>query len=352
MFYSYKYTKDDVTYDLPVTFALGPNAYTIPVGYATTMTYVNISDVIVDEFYVAGDADLILPDSHGEPTQYTEETYTIPNDTYWDNDTIMHGNYNGTRGAGNIKFDLDKIQAIKLKKRIYGDLEWQTIYTRTLTQPVTKKDLDLVFMDYLEPGNTFIEYTYSVVINNIDHDSAYAQEEYINEFGLKAYRNQIYSKFSDYFIVGADYVKRGNNEDIHYTVYHALANPSTVPKYNRPSATIVSPGSKYPFVINNGISRYYSGTFSSLFFKIVDCCSIEDDGIYKLRNQIDEFLADGRAKLLKKFDGDIWLINVVGDINRNDEGNWNHMSQSFDWVEAGSPFSHEDLRRNSFILGK
>ena len=128
-----------------------------------------------------------------------------------------------------------------------------------------------------------------------------------------------------------------------------MANANTIPNYNRASNTIVSPGSKYPYIVNNGIAKYYSGTFSAVFFHIEDCCRIEEEDSYKLRNQIDEFLTDGNVKILKKFNGDIWMINVVGDIKRNDEGHWNYISQSFDWAEAGNVRSITDLYDNAFI---
>lgn len=330
------------------SFASDSTAHSIPVGYNSIITFAKISDVIVDEFYIANDSDLILPDENGE--QYTEETYTIPNDTYWDNNTLLHANFNGNPNAGNLRFNKNDIQAIKLKKRIYGDLEWQTIFSRNVDTHKDDNPFNLSYMDYLEPGDTDIEYTYSVVINNLDHDSVLAREEYIDEDGNKKFRSRIHSEFNNYFIIGTDIVTEGNEDKIHNTVYQAIANPSTIPKYNRASGTIVSPGSKYPFIINNGISRYYSGTFSAIFFYIEDCCTLNDKQLYKLRNQIDKFLTNGKAKLLKKFDGDMWLINVVGDINRNDEGNWNHMSQSFDWIETGDPFNFDDLRSNNFIL--
>lgn len=36
-----------------------------------------------------------------------------------------------------------------------------------------------------------------------------------------------------------------------------------------------------------------------------------------LRNTLDEFLTDGYPKILKTFDGDIYMAAITGDISRN-----------------------------------
>ena len=321
MFFGYSFASDDTS-------------FTYAHGRTSTLTHIEIKDVIADELYVCRDAELILPDENGTPTQYTEETYTIPYDTYWDRSTAIHAQFNGDIDGGNIKIDPTTIQAIKLKRRIQGNLSWQTIYYREVDLD-DEDPFNLDYMDYTEPSENTIEYVYTFVIDGIDRESII---------------ESVYSQFNNYFIVGAEIATENGKEVVHNTVYQAMANAQTTPNYNRPSATIVSPGSKYPYVINNGVSRYYSGNFTAVFFNIEDCCNIQDTNAFKLRKRLDEFLADGNTKLLKKFDGDMWLIQIVGNINRSNEGYWNYESQNFDWAEVGNPYDIGDLYDNAFIL--
>lgn len=318
------------------SFASDGTCQTQVVGHGTTITYVEVEDVIIDELYACHGATLTIPNEDGVMTQYTEETFQTPNDIYWDRYTAMHAQFNGDAFAGNIKIKPEDVKSIKIKRRKAGDLAWQTIYMRDVN--LDEDDPFNVFMmDYLEPSKTDIEYTYSFSKYN---------EEKTATLDYDAVAQTVRSEFDNYFIVGANV---GENNEVENTVYQAIANAVTIPNYSRASNTIVSPGSKYPYVVNNGIAKYYSGTFSAAFFPIEDCCRVEGNDAYKLRNQIDEFLTDGDVKILKKFDGDIWMINVVGDIKRNDEGHWNYISQSFDWVEAGNVWSITDLYDNAFI---
>ena len=322
------------------SFASDGSSYTELGGHGTTVNYVEIKDVIVDEFYACHGSTLMIPNEEKVMTQYDLESYHTPNDVYWGRDTAIHAQFNGDAFGGNIKIKPEEVKSIKIKRRRKGDFAWQTFYMRDVD--LNEQDPFNVFMmDYLEPSETDIEYTYSF--------SKYVIDEEGNNTGVidvDAVVQDVRSEFDNYFIIGAEI---DDDNEVHNTVYQAMANANTIPNYNRASNTIVSPGSKYPYIVNNGIAKYYSGTFSAVFFHIEDCCRIEEEDSYKLRNQIDEFLTDGNVKILKKFNGDLWMINVVGDIKRNDEGHWNYISQSFDWAEAGNVRSITDLYDNAFI---
>ena len=70
---------------------------------------------------------------------------------------------------------------------------------------------------------------------------------------------------------------------------------------------------------------------------------------WKYRNEIDQFLTNGEPKILKSFEGDIWLVNVVNSITRRTNDHYQNVSSQFEWVEAGNPFSIGDLYDNGFI---
>ena len=71
---------------------------------------------------------------------------------------------------------------------------------------------------------------------------------------------------------------------------------------------------------------------------------------YQYRNNLDQFLTDGYAKILKTVDGDIYLISVVGGIQRNNNGShYENIGSSFEWAEIGDPNDSGDLYDNGFI---
>lgn len=68
-----------------------------------------------------------------------------------------------------------------------------------------------------------------------------------------------------------------------------------------------------------------------------------------LRNTLDEFLTDGYPKILKTFDGDIYMAAITGDISRNNGQHYQNVGQSWEWVEVGDPNDCGDLYDYGFI---
>lgn len=315
------------------SFCLDATAHTEASGSLKQLKTVDVKNVVLDDIFIQEDSSYVVYDVDGNPTQYASlEEFKPLNENHWDKYTALHGqfNKNGDLDAGNIKYKPEDVERIRLKRRKQGDLKWQTIYERDVN-PTADDPFNIIYMDYLEPGNTWIEYTYTFVIGNAEYDSNV---------------RSVYSEFSDYFIVGADIV----NNEVSNTVYHAIANVVNTPKYNRASNTVVCPGSKYPYVINNGIAQYYSGTFNAIFFPVLNCCDFDAENAWVFRNGLDVFLANGQAKIIKKFDGNIWLANIVGDITRSDGDHYQCEVQEFEWAECGNAWDTGDLYDNGFIL--
>ena len=316
---------------LGYTFCRDNTSHTEISSDLKTIRTADVKGVVVDELYMTKDSTLTTYDDDGTPTVAESIVdYVVPYQRYWDKNTVLHADFDQDIKAGNIKYDVDEVQAVKLKRRKHGDLKWQTIYEQEIDKSA-ENPFNFTFKDYLEPSNTDIDYCYTFVIDGNDYDSIFITER---------------SDFSDFFIIGADI----ENNQVKNTVYHAIANVVNTPKYNRASNTIVCPGSKYPYVINNGIAQYYSGTFNAIFFPVLNCCEFDAENAWVFRNGLDKFLANGQAKLIKKFDGNIWLANIVGDITRSDGDHYQCEVQEFEWVECGDPWSAGDLYDNGFIL--
>ena len=294
---------------LGMTFAGSSDAYSkvaVPTNSITTLV---ISNTIIDELYATSK---IL----------THFNWTIPN--VWELDTLLHGTYHGNIHAGNVTYNQSSVDAIKIKKRFKGDLEWKTIYIKDKVD--NPEDFIIEFYDYLEPSGRDIEYSYVVVMNGKDIDSA------------DATISEVHSQFENYFICGS-----GDE------CYPLILNMSNEVVYNRESNIIKSPGRKYPYVVNNGITQYYSGKINVTFIAMDEKCQLDVENGWKYRNKIDKFLADGQPKILKSFEGDMWLVDIVNSLPRTVDGHYQYVSHQIEWVEIGDPTLVSDLYDNGFI---
>lgn len=268
-----------------------------------TITSLTLKNMVLDEIYSTKQ---VLVNFNWE----------IPTD--WNFDTHLHALYKNDVYAGNVSYSESVVQKVKIKKRFKGDFTWKTIYEKEIH---TNEDFAIEIWDYLEPSHRDIEYAYVAVIANADMDTI---------------STEVHSEFDSYFIVGQD------------EIYPAILDTSISVQLNRESKTITSPGSKYPYVITNGISKYYSGTLTATFIELKECDFDVING-WDYRNKVDEFLTDGRAKILKTFEGDMWMIDVLGNIPRNTNNHYQNVSHQIEWVECGDPTKISDLYDNGFI---
>ncbi len=257
------------------------------------------------------------------------------NNGSWDYGTILHTIYKDNLSGGNISLSSEVVSEIRIKKRLIGDSVWKTIYLKdNITNP---NDFNISFVDYLEPSNSTVEYKYVPVFKinnkNIDMDS----EGTIVE-----------SKFNNYFLIG-QYEVNSDNQMVN-EVHPMIIDFTNTTSFNGNSTTVKTLGSKYPFVITNGITKYYSGNTTCTFIELcVNGENVDVENGWKYRNTIDYFLKNGYAKLMKSFEGNMWLISVNDDISHQMNGHYQNVSTSFAWVEIGDPFSVGDLYDNGFI---
>lgn len=286
------------------TFASMPTAISNSTSIDEKINKISLSGMILDELYATKDVLLKF-------------NWQIPDG--WDFNTLLHAKYQNSTHAGNVGFSESIVSKTKIKKRFKGDFAWKTIYEKEVHD---NKDFAIEFYDRLNPAKKYVEYAYVPVIAGSDSNTNIVSAD-------------VYSDFRDDMIC---------ERDVAYPLILDVDNTIT---YNRESSTVVSPGRKYPYIVNNGIAQYYSGTYTVTFIELKDC-RWDTEKAYAYRNQLDQFLANGKAKILKTTEGDIWMINVVGSISRSNDGPY-HVTQSFDWAEAGNPTSIADLYDNGFI---
>ena len=254
---------------------------------ASDISTIRLSNMILDELYVTKNVLLAF-------------NWQIPAD--WDFHTYLHALYHGDTYAGNITYSESIVQKIKIKKRYVGEFNWNTIYEKEIH---SNEDFAIEFYDYYSPSKQEVEYAYVAIIGGAESTPI---------------SSSVRSEFESYFICDKD------------ASYPILLDAANEVELNRSTSVIQTIGSKYPYVVTNGTMRYYSGTLTATFIELKeDDFDIEHGWAY--RNQLDEFLSNGNAKIIKSFEGQMYMVNVVDNISRTDNGHYQNISQKINWVE-------------------
>ena len=296
-------------------FASTPITPNYHINYETIFNMINVYQSVIDEIfgtkkYIDNLGDTIIE--------------------FQDYDTILHGTFNKTINAGNIEYSREQLSAIKLKRR-YPDMTgsvWKTIYYQDTFEKI--EDYNISMIDYLEPSNTNIEYMFVPVLNN--------ESEITDTNGTNI--ASVHSDFYNWYIVGQD------------AIYPCIIDMECVPSINAEIGTIVPLNSRYAYTIRNGSSQYYSGTMTATFIEIVcdnETYPVRTNEGQKYRNELDRFLLDGRAKIIKSFEGDIYLTNLSTAPKRTMNEHYQNISTSFDQVEIGNQEHVGNLYDNGFI---
>lgn len=236
---------------------------------------VQLKNAIVREFYVTHDVSQVnyysrLPD--------------------WDNYTIMRADFDNNLRAGNVDWLLTSVNKIKIKRRKVGTNEdWITLYV----QPIeTEYDLSFYYRDYYVPSG--YEYEYAMIpCANEDEQSYFTTIVKTHFDGLfisdkdktmKLYGNVLVNSSADNILLG-------------------LIQP-----YNQ----------KYPIVIKNPNVQYRTTTFQGdvLGLNNNECNIFELTEetrpiIVNQKREWDEFMCNGKAKIIKDWNGNIMLAKIT-----------------------------------------
>ena len=238
----------------------------------------------------------------------------------WDYDTILDAKFNGDLVAGNISYMIDQIDSIRVKRKKASSVNWITLYEI----PISTTE-DLYFERYDRYAANGIEYEYALV------PVIGSQEGYVNKNSIipDFYGCFIYEKESGY-VTDLD-VEKG-----------------TITR-NKQTSTVTTLSSKYPYVISNGVANFDSGKFSMMFLPKDDTKEYTTVGAYQYREEIKEFLNDGKPKILKLGDGRTWMIMIIDSLDEDNGSIDGYVHISFSWVEIGNVESSVDLYENNFI---
>ena len=259
---------------------------------------------------------------HMNITKDVDFDYTTELPGKWNLQTQFDADFNGTITAGNVDYILAQISSIKVKRRVKGTFDWITLFTI----PISKvSDVDFVRYDYIAKNNETYEYAIVPVIGNTE-----------GEYSINSIKSEFYGIFitdnkSSYkFLEGASY--SGNERSNQTGIFEPY-------------------GSKYPVVIKNGALSYDKGTLTGTVITFDANQELDREGTIERLKAIENFLTEPTGKILKDFNGNIWLVSITDNIpvTYYSEVGMGFAQVSFNWNEIGSATDSSDLYYNNLI---
>lgn len=248
----------------------------------------------------------------------------IPNE--WDYNTLIWARFNGNLNTSNVGDDMLNAEFLRIKRRKKNTYNWITLFE---VDPRTEPS-----------GWQFTRYDCTA---QSDQDYDYAIVPVAGSVEGNLNITTVYSCFNGIYIF------EGGEEKLSFCSHAEYDNPIS---RNKPTTSLVTLGSQYPFTVSNGVANYDSGTFSGIFAPLVfGNIDLEDHA--RFRDEVLAFLTDGKVKLLKQDDGRIWLCQLASGVV--DEEIFSRMIEhdiskiSFDWVQIGDALKGHDLYMNDFI---
>lgn len=286
------------------SFAGEPSTLLSVLPDTDTINTLTLENAIHDETYVSLDI-VELDDFDGK----------IPSD--WTFNTRLHSQYNEDLYGGNVSFTEAIVESVRIKKRTSKDSKFQTIYEKPIN---TNEDFEIHLMDYYEPVGD-VEYAYVPVISG-------GENKYIT--------NTVVSDFDHFFMCEKD------------TSYQLIMNASFNRTLNQKVGVVETWGRQRPVIIKNGNMKYYSGDIECIFVELKECQYQFDTG-WEYRNELNEFLSNGKPKIFKDSNGNLYMISITSNITESTDKSTDIVTSKFSVAECGDAYYTGDLYDNGFI---
>lgn len=260
--------------------------------------------------------------NHIHMTRNVTDPYNNKYPTTWDFMTIMDCNFDGTINAGNVDFLLSTVTEIRVKRRKKGTFEWITFKTQKVE---SIEDLSVAFNDYLNANYTEYEYAYVPVMSGVEGD-------YIVQ--------EIKSQFQGVFLCDRDTIYK----------FYSDVNYGTLSQVQQ-TATFEPFGSKYPIVVTNGEINYKKGNLNHRILpsNYLENRQLDRFELVQEREKLLDFINNKKAKILKDWNGNFWLIVIVDTSSVDIDVSTGMMSMNSQWVEQGDAHKKKDLIKAGMV---
>lgn len=229
----------------------------------------------------------------------------------------------------------ESITNILVKRQDVADISgtWLTLHSQPITQA---SDMDFTFIDFTNQyGKT---YKYALVPLLTQTQSGVEVEV---EGGYTV-SDEVQSIFDGVFIADST-----GSQKCKANVGYGNVD------MNQVVGSITPIGAKYPVVITNSQNQYHNGSISGTI--------VPDDYYFNgnlsridmvnKRNELERFLTNKRAKIIKDWNSNIWLVMITDNIGCNFNNNYGMGMVNFNanWVEVGDPTNQQDLQATGLI---
>lgn len=253
------------------------------------------------------------------------KTYSVEK-PIWDYCTMLNCNFNNNVNGGNVNIVLSQLSSIKIKSKEKGTYVWNTLKEIPVS---TLEDLSFSFQDFTSPCGIDIEYAIvPVLVGNIEGDYI------INELN-----GVVWDKI---FVCDKD------------NIFSLYANVTYNDLTDNVEIGQLQPiGSKYPILIRNSDIDYESGSISAQLFddNFETTRAVNSKAIVDKRNAWNTFIKNGKAKIIKDWNGNIWLarVNASSTTSFMQQGGNEINTVSFSFVEQGKWNNQIDLIENGIV---
>lgn len=273
----------------------------------TNITTVTVQNGIFDHFNLTKDT-------------ISSMSTVIPTD--WDINTIINASFDGSISGGNVEEIAQDIIEVKVKRRVKGTFNWTTIRIVPINQP---EDLSFVFTDNLASNNTEYEYAWVPVMGSTDNP---VEGNYIID--------SVLSQFNGVFICDVN------------TIYKFFAGVQYGTQDAVQQIGVFQPfGRQYPVIVSNGLINYQKGSIKGTVLPqgYEDSRSLDRTAMVNQRQALIELLTNKQPKIIKDWNGNIWLCFITGNPQITYDSNWGMglATVSAEWTEIGNPQSNQDL---------
>lgn len=216
---------------------------------------------------------------------------TIP--TEWTNQTLMDANFRGTLNAGSINNIIANVDHLDIQRKEQGSDEWITLQQIFKDYKMQELKTNFTMTDTYGKNNTLYTYRILPIDENGNSGTAIQQQD-------------ILSIFSHSYIADAEHI-------------YVVTNEYTLNKQKNQISTIYTPyGSKYPFVAYNAETQYDSGSLTAVLLAPTSqynkSAYLDREAQVALCEEFNNWLTNGRAKILKDINGNFKIITITGSI--------------------------------------
>lgn len=267
-------------------------------------TSIEIENGIFDEVWVDGNTSI-------------SPTTVVPD---WDYTTVLDAKFNNNILAGNVDFTLAMVSDLVLKKRRVGDYQWTTIASIPIT---TEEDFNFFFNDIVVASQTKYQYAAVPIINGTEGTYQIIEVDVSFDGAFLIDSEKTYQ-------IVLDLKKENLTRDTHSNIIEPV-------------------NSIYPFVNYYSANNYDRFSLSGCFIELNrETCQWETEHGWKYRKEIRDWANNKHAKIVKLYNGEMYMASVVDSISESKDGHDEHIITTMNFVECGDVNSKEDLYYHGF----